>query len=90
MAYKIRYHMENKPENGRAFCIQAYLAAVLLICILAVHTFSPKGKAIVEKYLLPEDGKTVTALQLLVTQLEEGTAFFDAMDNFCDSLTDGT
>lgn len=89
MAYKIRYDTTKPHKHPKLLRMQTIIAAMLLAFILFAHTFWEQGSSVIRKYLLPEDGKAVTAAETLVTQLENGVPFTDALNVFCESIING-
>jgi hypothetical protein len=89
MAYKIRYDETNQPTKSNPFRAQVLTAAILLAFLFVANIFWEQGSRVVRNYLLPEEGKVVTAAESLATELENGTSFLDAMEVFCESIVNG-
>lgn len=89
MAYKIRYDSATKPLNSHFVRVQAIVAALLLTFMFCLNNFSQQGGQMIRKYLLPQEDMTVTAAETLVTHLENGVSFMDAIDVFCESILHG-
>ena len=89
MAYKIRYDSAAKPLNSHFVRVQAIMAAFLLAFIFCINILSEQGSQMIRNYLLPQENMTVTAAETLVTHLENGVSFMDAIDVFCESILHG-
>ena len=89
MAYKIRYDTATKHSNCHFVRVQSIAAVILLTFMFCLNVFLEQWSQMIRKYLLPQEGNAVTAAESLVTQLENGVSFMDAIDVFCESIIHG-
>lgn len=88
MGYRIVYgsdREERNPVENRVGRIRLLTAVFLLVLILGTRLFWPEGTQLLREILLPgEAGVTQTAFSQMVTQLQEGESFGQAMAGFCE------
>ena len=89
MAYKIRYDEIKQPTKSNYFRTQVLTAAILLAFLFVVNIFWEQGRYLIQNFLLPEEGKVVTAAQTLAAEIENGAPFWNAMEVFCESIING-
>ena len=89
MAYKIRYDEIKQPTKSNYFRAQVLTAAILLAFLFVVNIFWEQGRYLIQNFLLPEEGKVVTAAQTLAAEIENGAPFWNAMEVFCESIVNG-
>ena len=92
MGYKIVYG--SPPEEGERSVsrwgrIRLLTAVFLLILILGARLFWPEGTELLRQVLLPEEaGVTQTAFSQMVTQLQQGEPFGQAVAGFCQYVVE--
>ena len=89
MAYKIRYGEIKQPTKSNYFRAQVLTAAIFLAFLFVVNIFWEQGRYLIQNFLLPEEGKVVTAAQTLAAEIENGAPFWNAMEVFCESIING-
>lgn len=87
MGYRIVYGSEREQADqttNRWGRIRLLTAVFLLALILGTRLFWPEGTQLLRDVLLPgEAGVTSTAFSQMVTQLQEGEPFGQAVVGFC-------
>lgn len=90
MAYRIVYGPMPKgtcPERRSTFRFHLLTAVFLLLFVLLVRQAWPEGTERLRSVLLPgEPGSTEKAVQVLLTDVQEGEPIGDAVTAFCRQI----
>lgn len=88
MGYKIYYGPKKRSRGIRLY--QIMISVAILISCVFCRFYWPQGRAILQKYLLPQVQESSQSLADLVSELESGTNLQDAITVFLEEVIYGT
>lgn len=85
MSYRIEYQATKKVRGlEKRTAVLPALAGCLVLSLLLVSAFWPRGREMMERLLIPGDpAVTAAALEELSEDLQSGESIQDALDAFC-------
>ena len=89
MGYRVDYGPRNPGHKGKSsFSRVLVLTAVcLLVFLLLVNSFCPRGAEVLRSFLLPGDAAvTAAALEELSAELQNGEEISSALESFCRKI----
>lgn len=92
MGYRVEYRPIGKQRRReKQVCrLPALTASFLLLFVLLVFSFWPKGAEILKEIVIPGEPRvTVAAMEAFSVQLREGEAVSDAFAAFCQTILAG-
>lgn len=90
MGYRVEYQPVKKVRGAekKTSRAAALTALCLVLFVLLVNGFWPRGQAVLRQLLVPGDAAvTVAALEDLAQELRSGEALPSALESFCRKVT---
>ena len=91
MGYRVDYGPVKQERKGRSSISRVLMltAVCLLVFLLLVNSFWPRGAQVLRSFLLPGDAAvTAAALEDLSAALRNGEEISSALENFCRKVMD--
>ena len=89
MGYRVDYGPVKQERKGRSSISRVLMltAVCLLVFLLLVNSFCPRGAEVLRSFLLPGDAAvTAAALEELSAELQNGEDISSALESFCRKI----